>query len=63
MSPAPIHQALDRVTVLTIQVQQLRRRLGHAEDVEATSLEQSLEAIEGELRDLSAVLAGIRDQT
>jgi hypothetical protein len=48
--------------VLTIQVQQLRRRLGVASDDGPEAIEQALESIEGELHGLSAILTAIRDE-
>jgi hypothetical protein len=61
-SPSPVHLALDRLTVITIQVQQLHRQVRQRAIVDPNQVDDVLGPVEAELRDLGAILSDLRDR-
>lgn len=62
-SPTHVHRALDHLTAATIELQQLRRRLGNRHDVGPDEIDAMLGSIEDRLRTMGELLTELRDQT
>jgi hypothetical protein len=62
-SPTHIHRALDHLTAATIELQQLRRRLGNGHELSPPEIDKTLGSLEDRLRGMREILTALRDQT
>jgi regulator of replication initiation timing len=61
-SPTHVHRALDHLTAATIELQQLRRRLGNGHEMSAPEIDKTLSSLEDRLREMREILTTLRDQ-
>jgi hypothetical protein len=60
-SPAPVHRALDRVTSILLELQQLQRQVERDLLLPSAFVDETIGEIERRLRRLSAALEDARD--
>lgn len=61
--PAPIHHALDHLTIVTVELQRVQRRAQHGDMIPPEELAGILGAITGHLHDLAEALIAIRNES
>lgn len=62
-SPAPVHRALDRVTSILLELQQLQRQVERDLLLPSAFANETMGEIERRLRQISAALEQARDAT